>query len=258
MKALELLKELKSRSPLFTALVLAYAVMWLGGVGHYVIADRPPLNAPWAASLFLFLAGAVVVWTSARRDWLGLALAAALGFAAEIHGVKYGVIFGPYHYTDVLQPRVWGVPLAMFSAWLVLVAYTRQMLLPLRLADWLKTVLASAWMTALDLVIDPLAAHQLGYWRWEGTGAYYGIPARNFVGWFVVSWLIFTLVRQGWRPNPWACYVGLSITLFFTVIALSYGLWLAGGVGLALCLLHYAIAVFLFSAPPLHSSASRR
>lgn len=244
MKALELLKELKGRSPLFAALVLAYAVMWLGGVGHYVIAGRPPMDAPWAASLFLFLASAIVVWTSTRRAWLGLGLAAALGFVAEIHGVKYGLIFGAYHYTEVLQPRVWGVPLAMFSAWLVLVAYTRQMLLPLRLADWLKAILASAWMAALDLVIDPLAAQPLGYWRWAETGAYYGIPARNFVGWFVVSWLIFTLVRQRWRVNPWARFVGLSIALFFTAIALAYGLWLAGGVGLALCLLHYAVTRF--------------
>jgi putative membrane protein len=238
----EFLRErLKGRSLLFASLVLAYAVMWVGGVGHYVIIGRPPLNAPWAASLFLALAGVLVLWTSARRDWLGLGVAASLGFAAEVCGVKYGVLFGPYHYTEVLQPRIWGVPLVMLSAWLVLLAYTRQMLMPLKLPHWLEATLASAWMTAIDLVIDPLAAGQLGYWRWAQRGAYYGVPLRNFVGWFVVSWLILMIVRQRWQANAWARYIGLSITLFFTAIALSYGLWLAGGAGVALCVAHFVL-----------------
>lgn len=238
MKARELIQDLKGRSLLLLGGALAYGVMWAGGIGHYVIAGRPPLDAPWAASLFLLLAGVLVLWTSPRRDWLGLGAAALLGFFSEIHGVKYGVIFSPYVYTEVLQPQLFGVPLVMFSAWLVLLAYTRQMLAPLQLPPWLESVAASAWMTAIDLVIDPLAANQLGYWRWEQRGAYYGIPWQNFAGWFVVSLVIFVLVRQRWQPNVWARLVGLSITIFFTAIALGFGLWLAGIVGLALCGVH--------------------
>jgi putative membrane protein len=190
----------------------------------------------------------LVLWTSARRDWLGLGVAALLGFCSEIHGVKYGVIFSPYNYTEVLQPQLFGVPLVMFSAWLVLLAYTRQMTMPLRLPRWLNLVTTSAWMTAIDLVIDPLAAHQLGYWRWARAGAYYGIPLQNFVGWFVVSLLIFALVRQRWQPNRWAQVIGLSVTVFFTVLALRFGLWLPAGVGLALCGMHAALAVGAGSA----------
>lgn len=233
---------LKRQPLLLNALLAVYAVMWAGGVGHYVLVGRPPLDAPWAASLFLLLAGLLVVVTSARRDLIGLSLAAALGFTSEIHGVKYGVIFSPYVYTGVLQPQFVGVPLVMFSAWLVLLAYVRQMLVPLRLAAGLEAVLASAWMTAIDLVIDPLAANQLGYWRWEKSGWYYGIPLHNFVGWFVVSLCVFALVRQRWQSNTWAKLVGLSITIFFTAIALSFGMWLAGGVGVGLCALHFRLA----------------
>jgi bisanhydrobacterioruberin hydratase len=100
-------------------------------------------------------------------------------------------------------------------------------------------------MVAIDLLIDPLAANSLGYWRWIETGAYYGVPARNFLGWFLVSFMIFGIVRQHPQSDLWARSVGLSILLFFTVIALAYQLALAAGVGLALSLVHLALAVII-------------
>ena len=242
MKAREFWVTLQAQPLWLKALLVAYSVMWAGGIGNYVLIGHAPLDAPWTASLFLLLAGVIVLTTSARRDWLGLCIAAALGFASEMHGVKYGIIFSSYVYTEVLQPQFAGVPLVMFSAWLVLLAYVRQMLVPLRLAVWLEIILVSVWMTAIDLVIDPLAANQLGYWRWAQAGWYYGIPLHNFVGWFVVSLCVFALVRQSWQPNEWATLVGLSITTFFTAIALSFGLWLAGGIGAGLCILHVVLA----------------
>lgn len=243
---LDMKLELKKVSLPLAVLIVAYVVMWLGGVGHYVFIGGPPMNAPWAASVFLLLAGAIVavasVKESAKRDLLGLFAAAALGFIAEILGVRYGFLFSPYKYTAILQPQLFAVPLVMFSAWMVLVAYVRQMLIGLNLPGWLEALLAAAWMTAIDLVIDPLAANQLGYWRWAKPGLYYGIPLHNFIGWFVVSWAIFSVIRPRWQRNVFASFVGLSIVLFFSLIALSYGLLLAGGIGLMLSAIHLCIA----------------
>jgi hypothetical protein len=59
----------------------------------------------------------------------------------------------------------------------------------------------------------------------------------------VVSLLIFGIIRQRPQPDLWARSVGLSILLFFTVIAMAYQLALAAGVGLALSLAHLACAV---------------
>ena len=240
---MQIVNQIKQRPLMFKALLVIYAVMWGGGIFHYIVFGKPPLDAPWAASLFLLLAGIIVIWTSARRDWPSLLGAATVGFASEIHGVKFGVIFSPYEYTKVLQPHLLGVPVVMFSAWLVLLAYVRQMLAPLRLPFWLEAVFAAAWMTAIDLVIDPLAANQLGYWRWQQAGSYYGIPFHNFVGWFGVSLVIFLVARQRWQPNVWAQYVGLSITIFFSAIALSFGLYLPALIGFGLCLLHVSLFV---------------
>jgi uncharacterized membrane protein len=96
---------------------------------------------------------------------------------------------------------------------------------------------------AIDLLIDPLAANKLGYWRWIDAGAYYGVPARYFLGWFVVSVMIFGIIRQRPQPDSWARLLGLSILLFFTIIAIAYQLALAAGAGLALSLVHLALAV---------------
>ena len=233
----------------FSILVCAYAVMWAGGLGHYILLGRPPLDAPWAASAFLLLAGILVIASSSGRDSLSLLAAASIGFLAEILGVRYGFIFSPYQYTEVLQPQLLGVPVVMLSAWMVLLSYVRQLLLRLRLSFWLEAVLAAVWMTAIDLVIDPLAANQLGYWRWDFKGAYYGIPLHNFIGWFVVSLIVFLVVRRKWEFNPTSRTVGLSIVRFVTTLAISFNLLLAGGVGLVLASIHF-IPIRLHAVKP--------
>lgn len=234
---------MKARKILFGILLTAYVVMWIGGVGNYVIFGKPPLDASWAATAFLALAGLLVVASSAGADRLALLIGAGLGFVAEIVGVRYGFLFSPYQYTQVLWPLVAGVPVVMLAAWMVLLAYAWQLVLRSKWPRLIQSALAAGWMTAIDLVIDPLAAGQLGYWRWASAGKYYGIPLRNFVGWFVVSFVISCLIRRRWQMNRWALYIGLSIVIFFTAIAWALGLLIAGGVGLVLCGIHLALVM---------------
>jgi putative membrane protein len=180
-----------------------------------------------------------------RAERAKLLAVGVLGFAAEALGVHSGFPFGRYEYTNVLQPQIIGVPLVMAAAWIVLAAYVKAMLKSFRLAAWLETMIASMWMTVIDLVIDPLAAGDLKYWRWIDAGAYYGIPTQNFLGWFVVSWLIFSALKpfnaNSGQPNRWASSIGLSILLFFTFIALAHHLWLVTSIGVGLCLVHLVI-----------------
>jgi uncharacterized membrane protein len=129
----------------------------------------------------------------------------------------------------------------MASAWMILFAYVKQMLLPFKLSKPAEMIIAGVWMVGIDLLIDPLAANRLGYWRWIDTGAYYGVPARNFLGWFAVSAIIFGIVRQRPQSDSWARPVGLSILLFFTAIAMAYQMALAASAGLVLSLAHLAL-----------------
>ena len=247
----------RSRHAAPALLAVVYAIFWAGGVLHHWLYGGVPPEQNWIASLFLLLAGVIVVaGAPGQTDRLRLAGAALLGFAAEVVGSRTGFPFGAYHYTDALRPQLFGVPLVMTFAWMSLFAYVDEMRAHLRSAAWFGTLLAALWMTAIDLVIDPLAANQLGYWRWAHAGLYYGIPATNFAGWLVISLVACFVLRRGGGGNPWARFVGVSITLFFTLLAAAHALHLAAVLGAALCLLHVLVARVPRTASPLDSFSS--
>ena len=233
-----------------------YLVMWIGGIVAYLFRGGPGPHEAWTAPAFLALAAVLVLGTSRRREALLLSLALVLGFVSEYVAVQCGCIFGPYSYTDVLSPRLLEVPIVMSAAWMILVGYVKVMLARASWPAWIEVLAASLWMTAIDLVIDPVAAGPLRYWSWVNVGAYYGIPTSNFVGWFVVSAVIFTILRlasAGWADNPWARRIGLSVIIFFTVIAGSYGLVLCAAAGALLVCLHWAVVRSGRSGQPAHS-----
>ena len=242
------------RQAVFIGVSFFYLFLWAGGIFSYVVDDGPPTALSWTAPFFLLMASLIVVTTSALSEISFLLLGGIIGFISEVVGVHYGLVFGGYRYTDVLSPHFLDVPLVMICAWLVLVGYVRQMLAGFKLSRWLLIIIASIWMTAIDLVIDPLAAGSLGYWRWFEKGLYYGIPSHNFVGWFAVSFLVFWSLRGQVVKNVWAQHTGLSIILFFTLLAFMHGLILAGLAGIVLIVIHIMVirthfSVVLFPKP---------
>ncbi len=221
--------------------VALFALLWAGGVaGQWLGRARGDEGA--FASLFLFLAALVVLLGArTRRDALRLASVALLGFAVEAVGAHTGLPFGEYDYTDVLRPQFVGVPVVMGCAWMALVAFACELAARLRLGAWPTVILAALWTTAIDLVIDPLAANHFGYWTWAERGAYYGIPFVNFVGWFLTALVGCRLLTPPPRTNLWAVFVGVAILLFFAAVALAHALLPVALVGLALA----AIALFV-------------
>ena len=231
-----------SRRFVLWAAAALYAVMWIGGILAYVFRGGPGPHEAWTAPAFLALAALLVLVSSGRRQVAWLLLVLALGYASELAAVECDCIFGEYSYTEALAPRLFGVPLVMSAAWMILVAYVKDLLARREWPGWLEVLVASAWMTSIDLVIDPVAAGPLAYWRWVNAGWYYGIPATNFVGWFVVSAVMFLILRaeRHWPRNAWPEWIGLSVILFFTVIAASHGLFGAAAVGVLLAVVHLA------------------
>jgi hypothetical protein len=204
-----------------------FAFLWLGGIIRIVLFGGHPPGPVWAAPAFLLLAAASTV-AAEPREWRALVAAACIGFAVEVLGVQTRLPFGAYRYSAVLAPSFFGVPVAIAGAWLVLIAYVRQMQVPLRAA--------AVWMAAIDLIIEPLAAGRLNYWRWSAVGF-----------WYLASVLILYAAGKP-APRNFAVFaVGLSIQIFFTVIAAALGLYPAAAVGVALCLL--GIGRWRMSAP---------
>ena len=169
-------------------------------------------------------------------------LAFGISLVAECAGVHWGEPFGSrYQYHEDLLPRVaGGVPLFIPLSWFVL-AYAPLVLLRRFEGDqwrnggiqmlWTKVSLCSLGLVATDLFLDPLAV-SVHAWTWEEQGHYLGVPLRNYFGWFVVGFLIYSsffCLRQP-RPSD-ASERAFSIDgwfvvacTYFTVLALG-ALW---------------------------------
>lgn len=121
--------------------------------------------------------------------------AGGLGFAVELYGVATGRPFGHYSYTERLGPRVGGVPLLAAAAWAMMArpAWVVAGLISPRRR--LRVPLAAGALTAWDVFLDPRMAAD-GYWTWPQGGAYEGIPATNFLGWWVTGLGVFAVWSQ--------------------------------------------------------------
>ncbi len=99
----------------------------------------------------------------------------------------------------------------------------------------LCSVLLGAWLlTAWDLVLDPsMAAPQMQYihfWIWHESGAYFGMPPRNLVGWLGTGLLFIAAGRALWResappPGP----VRLPLTVYALNVVWSMVLSVSAG-----------------------------
>ena len=127
-----------------------------------------------------------------RRGALPVAAAGGVGFAAELAGVATGRPFGHYHYSGQLGPRVGGVPLLAAAAWAMMArpAWVTAGLLERRRV--VRIPVDAGALAAWDVFLDPRMARE-GYWTWPEGGRYEGIPASNFLGWWVTGLGVFAL-----------------------------------------------------------------
>ncbi len=166
-------------------------------------------------------------WRRTLRTFLGVAV---LSFLAEWLGSKTGFPFGNYHYTDLLQPQLAGVPLLIPVAWMMMLAPSwaiarliigpDERTQPHRLCARLAFPLISALaITAWDLFLDPQMV-DFGFWVWNSPGLYFGIPLSNYLGWVLVAFGITWIVRPDHLPLfPLALVY--TITWFLQTIGLA-------------------------------------
>ena len=112
-----------------------------------------------------------------------------------------------------------GVPVAIACAWLVLLLFARDLASRITGQRWRAVATGAAIMTAFDLLIDPVAADILHYWKWEQQGIFFGVPPENFVGWFAVSALLLAAVPPAQKPSNALAACGASLIVFFALIA---------------------------------------
>ena len=135
------------------------------------------------------------------------ALIFALSGLIEIIGVKTGIPFGPFIYTDKLGHQIfhilpWPVPLL----WIIVLLNSRSLSRFILRRQREKAnyglwviALAAVLATLFDVILE-IVANANQWWLWGNSTAVFpvsGTPWTNFVGWLVSSFCIFIVI------NPW-------------------------------------------------------
>ncbi|MFF2089335.1 carotenoid biosynthesis protein [Paenibacillus sp. NPDC058174] len=165
--------------------------------------------------------------------WRRIALVGLLTFGIEWAGVQTGWPFGEYAYTSVLGFKVGGVPFTIACAWVGVLLTA--ILLARGRSKWGRALQAGMWTVFFDLVLDPVA-YARQFWIWQGEGGYYGVPASNFISWFLISasLSLFFPVRD--VPVPVyreAVRLTQLMLLMFGLLGLKEGLYVPMQVALA-------------------------
>jgi putative membrane protein len=156
--------------------------------------------------LTLFSVGHAWYSLGGRLTTAFFVVSAAISWGYEQAGVMTGLVFGAYHYTDYLGPKLGDVPLLIPLAWFMMI-YPSFVIAnmaidgrsigtargALRPAQLVRLAAASAAvMTAWDLVIDPiLSGPSARAWVWETGGPYFGIPIQNYLGWLLTTFTVY-------------------------------------------------------------------
>jgi uncharacterized membrane protein len=127
-------------------------------------------------------------------------LCCAWGNLFENLSVVTGFPFGHYHFTDVMGPKLFHVPILLGLAY-VGMGYLSWALGRLiagnpdeprrRWALIISPLIAACAMVAWDLSMDPIWSNLVHGWVWRDGGAYFGVPVSNFFGWFLANYAIF-------------------------------------------------------------------
>ncbi len=161
-----------------------------------------------------------------KRAGLFFAVAAVVSYLLEETGVRTGLVYGPYHYSDMLGPKLGHVPVLIPLAWFMMIYpswVTARALLRgvnTRTAAGIAALalVAAMVMTAWDTVMDPGMA-AAGNWVWERGGAYFGVPLRNYFGWLLTTFLVYCGAGLIWRGKRAASrvtagFAGLPVIVY--------------------------------------------
>ncbi|WP_035186186.1 carotenoid biosynthesis protein [Alteribacter aurantiacus] len=234
-----------------------FFIVWYGCGVVLLSFDLVPPWLEWANVVFLITSGllAMMFFYRTYKKTLGLFFILTvfvLSMVIESIGVATGLFFGDYVYKTDFGPKIIGVPITIGFAWVMVIGTSHVFAKLLsafvgKFAFLVYTLYGALVATSIDLIIDPVAYEVKEYWVWLEGGLYYDIPFSNFLGWFVLSFVLHTIIFALGRKNgQWLTssdsywhtnmrWLYFLMTMMFVIVALVNGLILAGIVS-ACCL----------------------
>lgn len=205
----------KARKWNIIIVVVLHFVGWIG------------LSSPWSETfvyltpLHLIMMAALLYRANTDKSnpfVLFTTLTLMLTFVVEMIGVSTGHIFGSYEYGEVLGPKLFDTPVIIGVNWFLLSCSTGSVIDRTKLPRMAKVIAAAATLTAIDVLIEPVAIH-LTFWSWEEIA----VPLQNYLGWFLTGILVMTLYYYlpFKRENYLAKWMLAAQVAFFALLNLS-------------------------------------
>lgn len=172
--------------------VFLIIIIWYGvGVIGYLIPGLKPLFQLLTPLGLLVAAILLMVYHHPKntKSWIAFGLVVVISFLAEVIGVNTHRLFGHYEYGVALGPKLWNTPLVIGLNWLILIYCISALTKQIR-ERWYFPLVGALVMVAFDFLMEPVAV-ETGMWSWQGGI----IPVKNYLDWFLVSGLLFLMIR---------------------------------------------------------------
>ena len=211
----------KARTFLFLLVGLAIALQISYPLIHGTALRIVTIATVYIAALAMVMHGHLSY--GAKYSTRYLPLTALFGLGVEVLGVHTGWPFGVYQYDSSLGQAIFGVPLVVPFAWVMMVHPA--LIAARRVAGNWVFLYGGAVLAAWDLFLDPQMV-AAGRWKWEVTGSHVpftpDIPLSNAFGWMlaglvIVGLLNLTLPRE--RRKVAASLAAVDALLVWTLFA---------------------------------------
>jgi uncharacterized membrane protein len=227
----------------FTALTLAGFATF--GMNPGLLVRFPQVAGVYGPAFRFFAVGHVwLAWgilalfltVRAGGRWLPAFVAVyVLSLGSELMGTRYGIPFGGYEYTALMEPMWFDrVPVVIPLSWfyMALPAYGMALaVLPGRERLVARLITASLALVAWDLALDPAMSFASPYWVWESMGPYYGMPWVNLAGWFATGLLLMGALAL-FGADGWLKGASLRWLISFYLVNLTLPLGMNAAAGL--------------------------
>jgi bisanhydrobacterioruberin hydratase len=170
------------RVKIWTAVI--YGMFFLGIFQYGMHAQLARLSqlTPFFLGL-IFLVVVFALLRESRYSFIELfTFAFFAGLFSEMIGVNTGILFGEYHYTDVLGSAILGVPIIIAFNWAFLIGGGIAIADKLFKSKKMQVLFAVFVIVVFDFIMEPVAV-KLHYWEWQNNT----IPIFNYVTWAGVA-----------------------------------------------------------------------
>jgi bisanhydrobacterioruberin hydratase len=179
-------KALIARPEPSKAIKIVSTILLVGIIGFAIPYSRPIFQSLTPFVIILSILGALHFHDgdrSFKMIFVSLFVFIA-GLSIEIIGVNTGLVFGHYTYGHVLGPKVFETPIIIGLNWFLLIYTSRALVEYWDTPEIVKVITAAILVTALDIVLEPVAIH-LGFWTWDDVI----VPLQNYFAWFGIAFI---------------------------------------------------------------------